>query len=166
MHESTDGVLGRGLTGVEHSLADANSGVKRVVIIGAGGHGREVAEVLRHQMEAKGGPEPIGFVDDNTNLHGKEFDKLPVLGDFSWFTKNDSQTGVICAVGTPRICRGLVERAAGIGLVFVSAISPLAQVSPLAKVGRGVVVFPGVIANTGSRIGSHSILNIASTVSP
>ncbi len=140
--------------------------MKRVVIIGAGGHGREVADILRHQALAVGEIEPIGFTDDNRDLHGQELDGLPVLGDWSWFDGADRRDiAVVCAVGSPQVCRRLAERARGIGLSFASVISPLAHISPYARLGKGVTVFPNVVINTGAFIDSHSILNVGVVVS-
>jgi sugar O-acyltransferase (sialic acid O-acetyltransferase NeuD family) len=134
--------------------------VKRVVIIGAGGHGREVADILRHQARIDRHVEPLGFADDNRELHGRSFDGLPVLGDWSWFeTADRADIAVICAVGSPQVCRRLVERARGLGLSFANVISPLAQISLFARFGEGVTVFPNVIINTGVFVDSHSILN-------
>ena len=136
------------------------------MIIGAGGHGREVADILRHQAQASGGIEPLGFADDNRDLHGRHLDGLPVLGDWSWFDSADPRDiSVVCAVGSPQVCRGLVERARRIGLTFASVISPLAHVSRYARVGEGVTIFPNVIINTGALVDSHSILNVGVVVS-
>lgn len=140
--------------------------MKRIVIIGAGGHGREVADILRHQAQTDGQVEPLGFTDDNRDLHGREVDGLPVLGDLSWFEGVDRrEVAVICAVGSPQICRLLVERARALGLSFASVISPLARISSFAGLGEGVTVFPNVIINTGAFVDSYSILNAAVTVS-
>ncbi len=140
--------------------------MKRVVIIGAGGHGREVADILRHQARTYGEIEALGFVDDNRDLHGRSLDGLPVLGDWSWFECADHKdVGVVCAVGLPQVCRRLVERARAIGLSFASAISPLAHISSFVRLGEGVTVFPNVIINTGALVDSHSILNVGAVVS-
>jgi sugar O-acyltransferase (sialic acid O-acetyltransferase NeuD family) len=140
--------------------------LKRVVIIGAGGHGREVADILRHQARAGENIEPLGFADDNRDLHGLELDGLPVLGDLSWFEDADRDgIAVVCAVGAPHINRRLVERARRIGLSFASAISPLANVSSFARLGEGLTIFPNVTINTGSFVDSHSILNVGVVVS-
>ena len=140
--------------------------MKRVVIIGAGGHGREVADIIRHQAQAGAPVEALGFADDNRDLHGQSLGGLPVLGDWTWFEGVDRQeVAVVCAVGSPQICRRLVERAHELGLSFASVISPLAHISNLARLGEGVTVFPNVIINTGAFIDSYSILNVAVTVS-
>jgi sugar O-acyltransferase (sialic acid O-acetyltransferase NeuD family) len=136
--------------------------VKQVVIIGAGGHGREVADILRARAET----DVIGFVDDNREIHGNDVDGLRVLGDWSWFEGLDrSEIAVVCAVGSPEWCRRLTGRAESLGLSFTNAISPLAHISSFARLGDGVTVFPHAVINTGAVVESYSILNIGATVS-
>lgn len=138
----------------------------RVVIIGAGGHGREIADILRHQAQVSDDVVLEGFVDGNQSLHGKELDGLPVLGDWNWFdTADRNRLKVICAVGNPPTCQKLVNQAIRTGLEFTNAISPLAHLSPRAQIGKGVVIFPHVIINTGARIGNFITLNIGASVS-
>jgi sugar O-acyltransferase (sialic acid O-acetyltransferase NeuD family) len=140
--------------------------LERIIIIGAGGHGREVADILRHQSQANSQIEPVGFVDDNPAIHGHNFDGLPVLGGWSWFDGVDrADVAVVCAVGSPHICRLLVQRAKELGLSFASAVSPLAHISASARLEEGVTVFPNVVINTRAVIDSYSILNVAVTVS-
>ncbi|MEW6278811.1 MAG: acetyltransferase [Candidatus Eremiobacterota bacterium] len=131
-----------------------------MVILGAGGHGREVAEIVRDCP----GLEPVGFVDEHPELKGQLLDDLPVLGGFEWF-KRRRKILVLVAVGTPSVCRRLAERVGELGLDFAAAISPMARISPRVVLGRGVVAFPGVVVNTGARIGDHGILNVGVSVS-
>lgn len=139
---------------------------KRVVIIGAGGHAREVAEILGHQARESSGPRVLGFVVDNPENHTAEVGRLPVLGDWSWFEgANRDGLAVICAVGLPQLRKRLVEQAAAKGLPFASAVSPLAYLSPEAKLGEGGMVFPHSFASAGSSIGSHTIVNVGASVS-
>ena len=136
--------------------------MKRVVIIGAGGHGREVADILRSQ----GASDLIGFVDENREVHGSDLDGLRVLGDWSWFEGVDrAEIAVVCAVGAPEACRRLTQHAESLGLSFARAISPLAHISAFARLGEGVTVFPHAVINTGAAVESHGILNVAATAS-
>jgi sugar O-acyltransferase (sialic acid O-acetyltransferase NeuD family) len=138
----------------------------RVVIIGAGGHGKEVADILNHQARVTKELSVWGFVDDRQTMHGSMVDGLPVLGDWRWFEGVDRrEVAVICAVGTPQVCLQLVQKAKELDLAFASAISPLALISPHAKLGEGVTIFPHAIVNTGACINSHTILNVGATVS-
>lgn len=138
---------------------------ERVAIIGAGGHAREVLQILMACRASGTAIEPIGFVDDGPEIEGL-LDGLPVLGDFGWFEGADRRdVSVVCAVGTPSLCRRLTERAGGLGLQFASAVSPLAWVATSARLGKGVMVFPNVVVNTGATVGESVSLNVAATVS-
>jgi sugar O-acyltransferase (sialic acid O-acetyltransferase NeuD family) len=139
--------------------------MKRVVIIGSGGHGREVAEILQQQAAQAGDFLVQGFIDENRERHGQLIDGLPVLGDWDWVAANKEELAVICAVGTPAVARLLVQRARALNVGFANAISPSAHISPRATLGEGVVVFPHVVINTGAVIGSYVTLNLAATVS-
>jgi sugar O-acyltransferase (sialic acid O-acetyltransferase NeuD family) len=140
--------------------------MKRVVIIGAGGHGREVADILRHQAQRSPDSGILGFVVDEPGLHAEVVNDLPVLGDWSWFESVDkSEIRVVCAVGLPQTRKRLIDRARSIGLSFINAISPLAHLSPDAKIGEGLMMFPHSFASTDSFVGDHAIVNVAATIS-
>lgn len=56
-------------------------GSRRVLVVGAGPSGRQIVERLRsHYWLAY---EPVGFVDDDTRLHGQIISKIPVMGGTS-----------------------------------------------------------------------------------
>ncbi|MEM2582648.1 MAG: acetyltransferase [Candidatus Caldarchaeum sp.] len=138
----------------------------KVVIIGAGGHAREVLDILLDCRANGYEVEPVGFIDENPDIHGRIVDGFPVLGDFRWFEGIDrSDIEVVCAVGMPWVCRKLVQKAQTLGLRFTNVISPRAWISPRAHIGQGVMIFPNVIVNAGAIIGDHVILNVAATVS-
>jgi sugar O-acyltransferase (sialic acid O-acetyltransferase NeuD family) len=140
--------------------------MKRVVIIGAGGHAREVADTLRHQSQSQNGLTVLGFVVEDLDLLDGATNDLPVLGDWSWLEDADRRDlAVICAVGAPDVRKRLVERALSIGLSFTNAISSRAYVSPDAKIGQGIMIFPNSFVSTNSFIGDHAIINAGSTIS-
>lgn len=140
--------------------------MERIVIIGAGGHGREVADVLRERRQAGDSVEIVGFVDDDLSLSGRSVDDIPVLGDFSWFKNVDAATiRVVVAVGRPELTRRLAERASREGLSFTNAVSPDAFISTRAKLGIGVIVFPKAVVQADVSIEDHVTLNVGVTVS-
>lgn len=139
---------------------------ERVVIIGAGGHAREVAEILRHQTREGAGPRLVGFVADDPSNYPAEVGGVRFLGDWSWFDAADAEgLAVICAVGLPRLRRYLAARAAARGIPLASAVSPLAYVSPGASLGEGVMIFPHAFVSAGSSLGDHSVVNVGASVS-
>jgi sugar O-acyltransferase (sialic acid O-acetyltransferase NeuD family) len=140
--------------------------MKRVVIIGAGVHGREIAEILRQPSPPEKVSEVLGFVDETPALRHQVVDGLPVLGDWSWFQGVDrSEVAVICASGFSHTRKMLAERARASGLNFANAISHVAYLSPDAKIGEGVVICQHAIACRGTLIDDHAIINLGSIVS-
>jgi sugar O-acyltransferase (sialic acid O-acetyltransferase NeuD family) len=138
--------------------------VRRVVIIGAGGHGREVSEILRDHSEGR--DRVLGFVDDEPARHPDVIDGLAVLGDWSWFkTISRDEIEIVCAIGSPEVRKRLVERATAFGLSFGNAISRLANISPSARIGHGVMIFPNTVVSTDCLIGDQSIINFGATIS-
>ena len=110
--------------------------------------------------------EIVGFLDEDTSHRGQIVDGIPVLGDWRRLDGVDrSDLRVICATGTPAIARRLVSQTRKMGLRLCSAISPRAHVSPLARLGEGVMLFANSAVNTGACLGDGVILNLAATVS-
>lgn len=140
--------------------------MRRVVIIGAGSHGREVLEILRQQAQAQSDLQALGFIDEDIKLKGQTCDGVPILGTWDWFDGVDrEEVAVICASGFSEIRKHLADRATAIGLRFANAISPGSYISPNAVVGEGVVIYQNGMAARGTFIGDHSILNLAAIVS-
>ena len=140
--------------------------MKRVVIICAGGHAREVAAIIRHQSQADCEISLLGFVVERDYLPRDAPIDLTMLGDWSWFEDADRDNlAVVCAVGDPALRKRLVDKATAIGLSFTNVISPLAYVSTDATIGQGVMVFPFAVISTNSFLGDHAIVNAGSTIS-
>ena len=136
-----------------------------VVVVGAGGHAREVMECLLHAWRAGTGPEPLGFIDESPD-RTDSMNGLPVLGGLEWLVAPAARdVEVICAIGTPSACRDLVGRVSRYGVPFGTMVSPLAWIAPTASVDEGSMIFPQVVVNANARVGRHVTLNVASTVS-
>lgn len=137
--------------------------MQRVVIIGAGAHGREIVEILRQANRAA---TILGFIDDDQSVHHQQIDDVPVLGDWSWFEGVDkNEVKVICGSGFSETRKRMADRASRLGLKFANAISPLAHTSPNSQIGAGVVMYPFSLACRGAVIGDHVVMNAGSIVS-
>ncbi len=139
--------------------------MKPVVIVGAGGHGRETAEILRHQADSGAGFELLGFVDDNPKLQGATVLGLRVLGGSPWLQQHRADVAAVVALGHPKLNRQVTARAADLGIDFVSAVSPAARIAASARLGRGVIVFPGVVISTDVVIDDFVTVNVAASIS-
>jgi UDP-perosamine 4-acetyltransferase len=137
----------------------------KVVGLGAGGHARVVAEVLR----LRGDCEVVGFLDPRPDLHEEMVAAIPVLGDDSLLPAlrkrgvNHFFVGIGGAGDNGPRAR-LFDLATAAGMEAVMAIHPGAMVSPSAKLGAGVTVMAGAIIGTGARLGRNVLVNSGAIV--
>lgn len=132
--------------------------MKRLAILGAGGHARVIADAA----EAYGWAEISLFDDAWPNVSQGPW---PVIGAGSDLEARLAEfDGVVVAIGAnpARLNkqRRLVER----GARLVSIIHPAATVSRHACLGSGSVVFAGAVINPGVETGDATIINTAATI--
>lgn len=129
---------------------------KSVIIIGASGHGKVVADII-----LRTGDLVLGFLDDQRNP-GDSHVGFPVLGKVEDY-KNYPEAWFVIAIGNAsaraKISDGLE------GVRWYTAVHPAAAVSPLeTSIGAGTVVMAGAVVNPGAQIGRHCIINSGSVV--
>jgi sugar O-acyltransferase (sialic acid O-acetyltransferase NeuD family) len=133
---------------------------KKLIIYGAGGHGKVVADVA---MQA--GFSLVGFVDDAPALHGSSILELPVLGDRHWLCQTAPETyAVMIAIGDNNIRLSLTRSFSARNIDIATIISPSAVIAFSARIGRGSVIMPGVIVNADALVGEGAILNTGAIV--
>ncbi|MGH7178239.1 MAG: acetyltransferase [Tepidisphaeraceae bacterium] len=132
------------------------------VIVGAGGHGKVVLEILREADRAR----PVGFLDADPSLVGSMVGGLPVLGAINHIPKLRQQKirAAIVAIGDNRARAEYVRVLAEHGLELISAIHPRSSVAASAMIGRNVVVAAGAVVCTEAHIGDSVILNTGCVV--
>jgi len=139
--------------------------MKKVVILGAGGHGRSVLNAFRDTNKSRKKKHILGFVDDNKKLHGKIICEVPVLGGFEWFDINkQSDIYLINAVASPKIKKEVIEKADKRNLNFCSLIHPSVWKSDYVEIGEGTFIAAGNILTTYIKIGKHVIINLSCTI--
>ena len=133
------------------------------LIIGAGGHGKVVLDVLRSGGQYR----PVGFVDADPRLAGTTVGGLPVLGGVHQLSRLVGPHRVVAAViaiGDNRARTGYAEAVTAAGLRLGTAVHPAAVVAESAVLGRNVVVAAGAIVCAEARVGDHAIINTGATV--
>lgn len=135
----------------------SDTATPRIVVYGAGGHGKVVAEVVRAL-----GLELLGFVDDfqpvGTRLLGSAV-LAPGAG-----LAGLGATQVALALGDNRKRAAQAERVIAAGLAVGTFVHPRAWVSPTASLGPGTVVMAGAVVNAEARVGAGVILNTGCVV--
>lgn len=137
-----------------------------VVILGAGGLARELYWVFNAANKKSTGKwRVLGFIDENKANFGKNLCGITVLGDFRWLKKAArNELKVICAVGSPKAKKSMVEKAKRLGLDFCTVIHPSVQMSEYIDMGFGTAITAGCILTTQIQIGNHIFLNLDTTV--
>ncbi len=139
--------------------------IKKVVILGAGGHARSVLNAFRDADKSKKQWDVLGFVDDNMKIHGKIICGVPVLGGFDWFDARERKDiYVMNAVASPEIKKNIIERAYKRNLKFCTLIHPSVWKSEYVEIGEGTFIAAGNILTTFIEIGSHVIINLSCTI--
>ncbi|MBA4095184.1 MAG: hypothetical protein C0484_00235 [Rhodospirillum sp.] len=129
-----------------------------VVILGAGRHGRNAADIFRW-MER-----PIlGFLDD-TQSPGTKIVDIEILGGFARARDLLDRAAMHVAIGNPVIRRQLSDDLRERGGVLASAIHPSTVISPYAELGDGLFIAPYVRLASRCKIGSGCILDPYCTV--
>lgn len=132
----------------------------RLLVIGAGGYGRAVAEAAI----AMGEHTVVGFVDDRWPDLAPIWN-LPVLGRMADLPGLRSiADAVVPAIGDGQARRTACAAALAAGFELASVIHPRAVVSPSAVLGRGVTVMAGAVIGTLARVNDGAIVNAGALV--
>jgi len=127
-----------------------------LLLVGAGGLGREVVATLRVSDTGA----RLGFLDDAIPI-GTEIDGIPVVGPATADMAAELPAAelVICAAssGDPGRRRRLVERL-GVPATRYARIRHPAAVLDANEPGPGSIVLAGVVATTAVTIGAHVVL--------
>lgn len=126
----------------------------RLIILGAGGHGKVVADLAKQTGKYK----EIFFLDDNSQ-------EAEVLGKcFQYLEFQSADTEMYPAFGNNTVRIQWENKLLEAGISLAKIIHPLAYVSPLAEVAPGCVIMPYAVVNTGTKIKKACIINIGAMV--
>lgn len=129
---------------------------KSVVIIGASGHGKVIADIV-----IKSGDSVAGFLDDADDVQGKKIIGFPVLGKIADYD-NYRDCEFVIAIGNPYIREKISNE---LPVKWYTAIHPTAVISSLdVEIGEGTVIMANAVVNPSARIGKHCIINTGAIV--
>ncbi len=129
---------------------------KQVIVIGASGHGKVVADIVR-----RSGDTLLGFLDDNEMLP-TEVAGISVLGKVEDYAKYPEASFVI-GIGNSFVREKIARQLRDVH--WYTAIHPSAVISALdTQIGVGSVVMANAVVNPSSHIGEHCIINTSAVV--
>jgi UDP-perosamine 4-acetyltransferase len=130
-----------------------------VFIVGAGGHGRVVLDILRASTHYN----PIGFIDADPSI--TTVAGLPIFGHLNALPKLKLRTThAIIGIGDNRARQSYSQKLRDRGFELVNAIHPSAIVSPTAQIGANVVIAAGAVVGTDAKIADDVIINSGAIV--
>lgn len=123
----------------------------KLIIVGAGGHGRCCLEIAREIYDE------IVFLDDG--LVGRIINDCKVIGcNKDMEELYPTYQNIFIAIGNNKVRSILINKAKELGYNIVSLISNRAVISKYACIKEGIVIFPGAIIEPNSTIGIGSII--------
>jgi UDP-perosamine 4-acetyltransferase len=133
-----------------------------LLILGAGGHGKVVADLCRAADVAV-----AGFIDGDEALHGTTVAGLPVLGGpnrLEHLARNAGATRFALGIGDNRVRLEHLREACRAGLEAATLVHPRASVARDATLGAGTVVCAGAVVCVEATFGEACIVNTNAVV--
>lgn len=138
--------------------------MKQLVIVGAGGFGREVLGWAKESNAYRREWEISGFLDDRPDaLGGFGSIDLPVLGDIGSYQPRSTDVFII-AIGNPRARHRVRQVLSRNGAEFTRVIHASCVVGRGVELQTGVILCPGVTLTCDISIGTNTAININSAV--
>ena len=134
--------------------------MKDLVIIGAGGFGREVSWLVERINAVSQQWNLLGFVDDNDAIQSKIIDNYKVIGKIDDLT-NYPDAYVICCIANTKVRKKIVNKVEN---NFATLIDPSAINSSKVQIGEGSVICANAVITIDIKIGKHNIIDVSSTI--
>lgn len=131
---------------------------KRLLVLGAGGHGRVVHEVAQSLFNIDGTPlyESVDFLDDNS------VDAIGKIADLEKY--KDQYSDAFCGIGNNTVRKQLLDQAENLGFHIPVLIHTSAYISPSAVIEAGTVVEPKAIVNANTVVHRGCIISVGAIV--
>ncbi len=139
--------------------------MKKLVLIGASGYGREVYDMLERINQKENTYNIIGFIDDDKSLWGKMINGVKVLGGIEYLKSNYLNERIYAAItiASADVKRKIVRELDNY-VIWESLIDPTAIISKYCNIGKGTLI--GAFSQIGpnSQIGDFCSILYACNV--
>lgn len=130
-----------------------------IVVWGASGHGKVIADLAR-----RAGYEVVGFLDDDPRKASQAFFGARVLGAREILASLGGDLAVALGIGHNTHRADAFRAARATGRALPALIHPGAVVSDTARLGEGTVVCAGAVINADACVGDGCIVNTSAVV--
>lgn len=129
--------------------------MKRILIVGAGGFGKEVVDLIRDI----GGYKVVGFLDDDIEKKGTLINHIPVLDTTEQLVKYQSVENIAIAIANPIIKKKIYKLSKGMGFHYPNLIHPSVIIGSDVEIGSGNIVCANNILSTEVSLGDFVTIN-------
>ena len=134
--------------------------LKDIVIIGAGGVGRETALIIEDINNVNKEWNLIGFVDDNDNIQNTKINDYDVIGKLDYLLNYEKEVYVVCAIANYNAKKYIVNKLkSNKNIKFATLIHPTTTLNRTVEVGEGCIIYQNVMVTTNVIIGNHVIVS-------
>jgi sugar O-acyltransferase (sialic acid O-acetyltransferase NeuD family) len=137
--------------------------LKNLVIVGAGGFGREVYHWAKQSVGFSDQFKLKGFIDDGVTSVDEAGIDHPILGKITDY-KPQVNDVFIMAIAIPKIKLEISQNLINKGAEFINIIHKTSIVVPSAKMGVGIVVCPFSVISSKSQVEDHVFINTNTTI--
>ena len=137
--------------------------MRNLIIIGAGGCGREVLQWAKDINEKEKRWNIRGFLDDDLDALKDKICDVPVVAKVDDYIP-DINDDFVCCIGNSKIRKVVTEKLKAKGATFITLIHPNAIIADSCKLGEGVIIYPFVLISDNAAIGDGCIVNMHSSV--
>jgi sugar O-acyltransferase (sialic acid O-acetyltransferase NeuD family) len=133
---------------------------EQLLVVGAGGLGREVVEAIRAVNARQPTWHLAGFLDDAPGLAGTTVGGVPVLGPVD-AVADHPDAKLVLTVGSSVNLHSRPRLVARLGLEedrYATVVHPAATIAASTTIGPGTVVLAGVVTTADVEVGAHVVL--------
>lgn len=135
----------------------------KIVVLGAGGHAKVVADIIIKTKNIL-----IGFLDDKVTIgktiikhNNQESKVIGKINDSIKLYEQHKDLEFIIAIGSNYSRKNLSNK---YNLPYITLIHPSADIGINVKIGEGTVIMPNAIINPGTKVGKHCIINSGAVI--
>lgn len=135
--------------------------MKKLLIIGAGGFGREIAQYIDDISKIECMYELMGFIDEDISKKGYIYNGVEVLGSIDTLCDLSSkfEVYVFCAIANPADKLKMSHIIDKFNIQTINIIHPTSYIAPTVELGKNVLISPMCTITTNIRIGNYIHIN-------
>jgi sugar O-acyltransferase (sialic acid O-acetyltransferase NeuD family) len=133
--------------------------MKNIIIIGAGGVGRETVMLIKDINRVKRTWNLLGFVDDNKDLTGKRVNDYKVLGTIDFLNDFEKEVFIVCSISNPFLKKQVFSRISNPKINYANLVHPSTIISEDCVMGYDIIVHANCIITTNVTLGNHIQVN-------